>query len=186
MCFYLLWVPCKVFVSFNFHFPCFSPVFLTSLRHKCIYTGIFPSTFKQPVNCSKNSILNWVMKFSLFMFFVCLFVCFFLTPLKKFSFYSPIFITLWFRYLQTHLKESSMYLSSQHFFKIPHKTLKSQEKSKKTAFSNDLSQPSITYSRLTIETQEQVWNMFKVNNKDTRTTPLISWLLTLNIFHILF
>ena len=28
--------------------------------------------------------------------------------------------------------------------------------------------------------------MFKVNNKDTRTTPLLSLLLTFNIFHILF
>ena len=28
--------------------------------------------------------------------------------------------------------------------------------------------------------------MFKVNNKDTRMTPLVSLLLTLNIFHTLF
>ena len=39
---------------------------------------------------------------------------------------------------------------------------------------------------------EKVWNMFKVNNKDTRTTPTangvvpVSLLLILNIFHTLF
>ena len=32
-------------------------------------------------------------------------------------------------------------------------------------------QPAFTCSKLTIETLEQVWNMFKVNNKDTRTMP---------------
>ena len=41
-------------------------------------------------------------------------------------------------------------------------------------------------------TRKKVWNMFKVNNKDTKTTPhqndangvvLVSLLLTLNIFH---
>ena len=37
--------------------------------------------------------------------------------------YSPI-LTLWFRYLQTCIKESCMYLSSQLFFKTPHKALK--------------------------------------------------------------
>ena len=36
-------------------------------------------------------------------------------------------------------------------------------------------------SKLTIKTSERRQNMLKVNNKDTRTTPL-SLLLTLNIF----
>ena len=36
--------------------------------------GIFPSTFPQPVNGSKNSILNWVMKLNLYMFFSSLFL----------------------------------------------------------------------------------------------------------------
>ena len=36
-------------------------------------------------------------------------------------------------------------------------------------------QPAITCSKSTIETLEQVVNMFKVNNKDTRTTPLPSF-----------
>ena len=40
------------------------------------------------------------------------------------------------------------------------------------------SQPAFTYSKLTTETLEQGVNMFKVNNKDTRTTPLL--------FHTLF
>ena len=54
-------------------------------------------------------------------------------------------------------------------------------------------QPAITCSKLTIETLEQGGNMFKVNNKDTRTMPgivllviLVSLLLTLNIFYTLF
>ena len=51
------------------------------------------------------------------------------TPLKDFSFYSPILLTVWLKYL--HIKESFMYLFSQVFFKTPHKTIKSQEKFKK-------------------------------------------------------
>ena len=64
---------------------------------------IFQSTFLQPVKDSKNSILNWVMKLNLFMFF-CLFV--FETPLQDFPFYLPILLTLWFRDLQTRIKET--------------------------------------------------------------------------------
>ena len=93
----------------------------------CSSAGIFPHAFLQLVNGSKNSILNWVMKLSLFM---CFFFFFFETPLKGFPFYSPIILALWFRYLQTHIKEVCMYLSSQLFLKTPHETLKSQEKSK--------------------------------------------------------
>ena len=62
------------------------------------------------------------MKLNLFMFFFKIFE----KPLKDFLFYSPIILTLWFRYLQTRIKESCMYLSSQLFFKTPHET---QEKS---------------------------------------------------------
>ena len=36
-----------------------------------------------------------------------------------------------------------------------------------------LTQPTFTYSKLTIETLEEGMNMFKVNNKDTRTTPMV-------------
>ena len=35
-----------------------------------------------------------------------------------------------------------------------------------------ITQPAFTCLKLTIETLEQGVNMFKVNNKDTRTTPL--------------
>ena len=54
------------------------------------------------------------------------------------------------------------------------------------------------YSKSTIEaleqgvkyTQSKVWNIFKANNKDRRHNDangvLVSLLLTLNIFHILF
>ena len=38
-----------------------------------------------------------------------------------------------------------------------------------------LIQPTFTCSKLTIEPLKQVRNMFKVNNKDTRTTPLASF-----------
>ena len=34
--------------------------------------------------------------------------------------------------------------------------------------------------------KNKVWNMFKVNNKDTRTMPLVYLLSILNIFHTLF
>ena len=50
------------------------------------------------------------------------------TPLKDFPINSPILLNFWFRYLETHIKESCMYLSTQLFFKTPHKTLKLQEK----------------------------------------------------------
>ena len=55
---------------------------------------------------------------------------FYETPLKGFAFYSPIILTLWFRYLETHIKEVCMYLSSQLYLKTPHETLKIQGKCK--------------------------------------------------------
>ena len=67
-----------------------------------------------------SSIASWI-----FFFFV------FERPLKDFLFYSPIFLNLWFRYLQTRIKESCSYLSSQLFFKTPHKTFIFSEKSKR-------------------------------------------------------
>ena len=66
------------------------------------------------------------MKLHLFM---CMCMCIFSeTPLKDFPFYLLILHTLRLRYLQTHINESYMYLSSQLFFETPHKTLKFQEK----------------------------------------------------------
>ena len=63
--------------------------------------------------------------------FIC--VCFFVENicvffLTDFPFYVPILLMFWFRYLQTHIKESCMHLSSQFFFETAHKTLKFQEK----------------------------------------------------------
>ena len=52
-----------------------------------VITGIFLSTFLKPVNGSKNSILNRVMKLNLFMFSLFSFLF-----LKN----SPILLTLWF------------------------------------------------------------------------------------------
>ena len=43
----------------------------------------------------------------------------------------------------------------------------------------DSTQSVFTCSTLTVETLDKVWNMFKVNNKDTRTIYI------LNIFHTL-
>ena len=89
--------------------------------------GIFPRSYLQLVNSSKNSILNWFMKLSIYLnISSCVFFVFFVfeTPLKDFLFYSPIIFTLWFRYLQTQIKESCMYLSHQLFFKTPYETLK--------------------------------------------------------------
>ena len=98
-------------------------------------TRHFPSTFLQPVNGSKKSILNWVMKLSLFVFFVFLF----LRHLWKiFHSIHLFFLLFWLRYLQTHMKEKYMYLFSQVFFKTNHKTLKFKEKSKKNEFSSNL------------------------------------------------
>ena len=47
-------------------------------------SGIFSSTFLQPVNGSKNSILNWVLKLNLFISS---------KALKDFLFYSPIHLS---------------------------------------------------------------------------------------------
>ena len=88
-----------------------------------------PSTFLQPVNGSKSSILNWVMKLSLFMFCFCF--CF-EKPLKIFLSYSAIFLLfLWFTYLQKRIKESCMYLSSQLLFETLHRIIKSKIKNQK-------------------------------------------------------
>ena len=63
-------------------------------------------------------------------------MCVFLLFLKHkdFPFYSLILITVWFRYLQTHMNESCMYLSCQLFFKTPHETLNSKGNSRKIYF----------------------------------------------------
>ena len=46
-------------------------------------------------------------------------------------------------------------------------------------------QPTLTFSNLTIETLWLVWNILKVNNKDTTTTTYFDNII-LNIFHTLF
>ena len=56
------------------------------------------------------------------------------THLKDFPFYSPIILTLWFRYLQTRTKKSCMYLSSQLFFKTSHETLNPKKNPRKMHF----------------------------------------------------
>ena len=58
--------------------------------------------------------------------FICLFV--FETPLKIFD-SIHLFYLLFGLDTYKHIKESSMYLSSQRFFKTPHKALKFQVKS---------------------------------------------------------
>ena len=83
---------------------------------------IFISTFLQSLSGGKNSILNWVIQLDHFMYFFFVFE----TPLKDFPFYSPILLTLWFRYFEARIKESCIYLASHFFFKTLHKTLKFQ------------------------------------------------------------
>ena len=100
----------------------FVPLAPSFKEYRHYWAGIFPSTFLQPVDGSKNSILNSVMNFNLFM------SIFFLKNPWKIFLYSPIFLTLWRRYLQTRIKASCMYLCSQLFFKTPHKTIKFPKK----------------------------------------------------------
>ena len=74
---------------------------------------------------------------------MCFFFFFgFETPFKDFLFYSLILLTLWFRYLQTRIMESCIYLSSQLFFETTLKTLKFQEKPRKIHFPT-ISKPKI-------------------------------------------
>ena len=54
-------------------------------------------------------------------FFFFFFV--FETLLKDLPFYLHNLLTYWFKYLQTRIKESCMYLSCQLFFETPHETL---------------------------------------------------------------
>ena len=68
------------------------------------HSDIFPSSFLQLLSSSRNSILNLVMKLTLPM------CAFFAKHLKDFPFYSPIPLTLWFRYLQIHTKERCIFL----------------------------------------------------------------------------
>ena len=108
-------------------------LFSWGLWYSC--PSIFQSTFLQAVNSSKTSILNWDMKLN---FFVFLFLFCFWNTLETVFHSILTILTLWFRYLQTRLQESCLYISSQLFFKIPHETLKFREKLKKNAFSTDL------------------------------------------------
>ena len=89
------------------------------------YAAIFPSTFLQLVNDSKNSIWNGntQSRSSCFFFFF-----FFLKTLERFSilFNYSYLLNLLFRYLQTCIKESCIYFSSQLFFETTVKTPKLQ------------------------------------------------------------
>ena len=70
----------------------FTPFLVVSYRNAI--SGIFPNTFLQPINGSKNSMYFFFLVFE--------------TLLKDVPFYSPILLTLWFRYLQTRIKERFM------------------------------------------------------------------------------
>ena len=81
------------------------------LNHERLHdhSDIFPSTFLQQENGSKNSILKWFIKLN---FFMCFFLFCFWSTLERFPFYSPIPLTLWFTCLQARIRESCMYLSN--------------------------------------------------------------------------
>ena len=87
----------------------------------------FPSSRIQGI-CFVYKHFRLELSYVFFFFFV------FETPLKDFPFYSYILVILLFGYLQIHIKESCMYISSQFFFKTPHETLKFQEKFQKNQF----------------------------------------------------
>ena len=115
-----------------------------------------------------------------FCFFIIIFV--FEMPLKDFPFYSPILLTLWFRYLQTCIKEKCMYLSSQLFFKTSHKTLKFQEKSpQKCIFqqSTDLNFkifPFIVYHRATSQSYWTKQTVKKLNLWRKTAVDISAWI----------
>ena len=74
----------------------------------CPMQAFFQAFFYNRVNGSKNCLELSYETQSLHVFFFFFFV--FETPLKDFPFYSPIPLTLWFRYLQTRIKETCMYV----------------------------------------------------------------------------
>ena len=121
---------------FSFNFTWYSNQ-LDIVHYENSGLGAWQKLFvSDPLNCSKNSILNLVMKLNLFTFFLSLslffffFFFFFEKPLKYFcSIHLFFLLFLCFRYLQKCIKESCVYLSSQLLFKTPHKTLKFKEKS---------------------------------------------------------
>ena len=102
--------------------------------HTHIYIYIYMAFFWL-VNISKNSILNQVAKFNLF---ISIYFCFFVFewPLKDFPFYSPIFLILWLH----GIKEGCKCLSSKLFFATLNKSLKfkKKKKSKKNVFYSNL------------------------------------------------
>ena len=76
--------------------------------------GIFPNTFVQPVNGSKKSVLNLVMKHNLFMCF-CLFTCLFSKNSWKIFHFIHLFFLPFGLYksafgLEKCIKENCMYL----------------------------------------------------------------------------
>ena len=95
---------------------------------KYSFSGIFPRTFREPVN-SKNLILNTQ---SLHVFFSFFFV--FKAFLKDSPFCSSILMTLWLKYLKTHIKVTCIYLFSQLFFKTKHFTVICRPKFNKFSF----------------------------------------------------
>ena len=61
--------------------------------------GFYPSTFLQPLNGSKNSILNWVLKTNLFK---CFFLCLSKKTLDRFIILHHCFYSISLKYLQTN------------------------------------------------------------------------------------
>ena len=64
--------------------------------------GFYPTTFLQPVNSSKNSILNWVLKLNLSKFFKVffLYICLKKPEIDFLFFYSIAFTLISIKYLQ--------------------------------------------------------------------------------------
>ena len=91
--------------------------------------GIYPSTILQPVNGSKNLVLNWVIKIiSLYVLFLFFFG--FEKPSKEFLFFL-LFGLDTYKHAQTKVL---MYLPGQLFSKTTKKTLKFWENPRKMHF----------------------------------------------------
>ena len=122
----------------------------------------FPSTFLQPVNGCKNSILNLVIKLYFHVFFL---FCFWNT-LERFSIlftYSSYFLV--YILTNTH-KESCVYLSSQLFFDTPHKTLNLKKKQQEKYIfqqSSDLNFKSFSFGVYYGATPPRHWTKQTIN-----------------------
>ena len=105
-----------------------APSFLAIPLHQAFFQLLFYNWQTVVKTQSWIELSNSISSCAFFLF------CYLKHPWKIFHSIYLLFLL----FLQAHIKEGCMYLSSQSFFKTPHKALKFQQKSKKNAFSSDL------------------------------------------------